>query len=136
MLTSRACPRRNTRDNTPCVFSVEMVPGNTVGVEVAAKGGGSENKSRFKMLNPSDNIIDWVVEQIPAMGAGWFPPGMLGIGIVGTGEQFMKLAKLSLTEPYDMAHLKGRGGHKSTELLRPEEGAVGIGMTMSVREWG
>ena len=84
ILADPAFTRRNTRDNTPCVLSVEMVPGNTVSIDVAAKGGGSENKSKFKMMNPSDSIVDWVIEQIPLMGAGWCPPGMLGIGIGGT----------------------------------------------------
>ncbi|MDE2042951.1 MAG: fumarate hydratase, partial [Alphaproteobacteria bacterium] len=81
-----AFSRVNTRDNTPCVLNVEMVPGNKVDVQVAAKGGGSENKSKFKMLNPSDSIVDWVLEMLPQMGAGWCPPGMLGIGIGGTAE--------------------------------------------------
>jgi fumarate hydratase class I len=86
ILADPAFTRRNTRDNTPCVLSVEMVPGRTVSIDVAAKGGGSENKSKFKMMNPSDNIVDWVVEMIPQLGAGWCPPGMLGIGIGGTAE--------------------------------------------------
>ncbi|UIP07288.1 fumarate hydratase [Erythrobacter sp. SDW2] len=118
ILADPAFTRRNTRDNTPCVLSVEMVTGNTVSVDVAAKGGGSENKSRFKMMNPSDNIVDWVVEQIPSMGAGWCPPGMLGIGIGGTAEHCMKLAKLSLMEPIDMAQLKQRGAQTDLEQLR------------------
>ena len=118
VLADPAFTRRNTRDNTPCVLSVEMVPGNTVSIDVAAKGGGSENKSKFKMMNPSDNIVDWVVEQIPAMGAGWCPPGMLGIGIGGTAEHCMKLAKLSLMEPIDMAQLKLRGAQNDIEQLR------------------
>jgi fumarate hydratase class I len=118
ILADPAFTRRNTRDNTPCVLSVEMVPGDTVSVDVAAKGGGSENKSKFKMMNPSDNIVDWVVEQIPSMGAGWCPPGMLGIGIGGTAEHCMKLAKLSLMEPIDMAQLKQRGPETDLERLR------------------
>jgi fumarate hydratase class I len=92
ILADPAFTRRNTRDNTPCVLSVEMVPGAKVSVDVAAKGGGSENKSKFKMMNPSDNIVDWVLETVPQMGAGWCPPGMLGIGIGGTAEHCMKLA--------------------------------------------
>ncbi len=118
ILADPAFTRRNTRDNTPCVLSVEMVPGRTVSVDVAAKGGGSENKSTFKMMNPSDNIVDWVIEQIPLMGAGWCPPGMLGIGIGGTAEHCMKLAKLSLMEPIDMAQLKARGPQSDIERLR------------------
>jgi fumarate hydratase class I len=83
ILADPAFTRRNTRDNTPCVLSVEMVPGRTVSIDVAAKGGGSENKSKFKMMNPSDNIVAWVLEQIPSMGAGWCPPGMLGSASAG-----------------------------------------------------
>lgn len=118
ILADPAFTRRNTRDNTPSVLSVEMVPGNTVSIDVAAKGGGSENKSKFKMMNPSDNIVDWVIEQIPSMGAGWCPPGMLGIGIGGTAEHCMKLAKQSLMDPIDMAHLKQRGARNDIEQLR------------------
>ncbi len=120
ILADPAFTRRNTRDNTPCVLAVELVPGRTVSVDVAAKGGGSENKSKFKMMNPSDSIIDWVIEQIPLMGAGWCPPGMLGIGIGGTAEHCMKLAKLSLMEPIDMAQLKARGPQSDLEQLRIE----------------
>jgi len=131
ILADPAFTRRNTRDNTPCVVSVEMVPGNTISVDVAAKGGGSENKSKFKMMNPSDNIVDWVVEQIPSMGAGWCPPGMLGIGIGGTAEHCMKLAKLSLMEPIDMAQLKLRGAQTDIEQLRIDifdaVNAMGVG---------
>ena len=131
VLADPAFTRRNTRDNTPCVLSVEMVRGNTVSIDVAAKGGGSENKSKFKMMNPSDNIVDWVVEQIPLMGAGWCPPGMLGIGIGGTAEHCMKLAKLSLMEPIDMAQLKARGPQNDIEKLRIEIydkiNALGVG---------
>ena len=103
ILADPAFTRRNTKDNTPSVLHVEMVPGATVSVDVAAKGGGSENKSKFKMMNPSDSIVDWVLEMMPQMGAGWCPPGMLGIGIGGTAEQAMLLAKQSLMEPIDMA---------------------------------
>jgi len=131
ILADPAFTRRNTRDNTPCVLSVEMVPGDTVSVDVAAKGGGSENKSKFKMMNPSDNIVDWVVEQIPSMGAGWCPPGMLGIGIGGTAEHCMKLAKKSLMEPIDMAQLKARGPQSDIEQLRIDiydaVNAMGVG---------
>ncbi len=118
ILADPAFTRRNTRDNTPCVLAVDMVPGNTVSIDVAAKGGGSENKSKFKMMNPSDNIVDWVLEQIPSMGAGWCPPGMLGIGIGGTAEHCMKLAKLSLMQPIDMGQLKQRGAQSDLEQLR------------------
>jgi len=131
ILADPAFTRRNTRDNTPCVLSVEMVPGRTVSIDVAAKGGGSENKSKFKMMNPSDNIVDWVLEMLPQMGAGWCPPGMLGIGIGGTAEHCMKLAKLSLMEPIDMAQLKARGAETDIEALRIEifdkVNALGIG---------
>jgi len=123
--------RRNTKDNTPSVMHVEMVPGHHVHVTVAAKGGGSENKSKFAMLNPSDSIQDWVLETVPKMGAGWCPPGMLGIGIGGTAEQAMKLAKKSLMDPIDMAELKARGPQNDTEALRIElhdkVNALGIG---------
>ena len=118
VLADPAFTRRNTRDNTPCVLSVEMVPGNTVSIDVAAKGGGSEAKSKFKMMNPSDNIVDWVLEMIPQMGAGWCPPGMLGIGIGGTAEHCVKLAKQSLMDPIDMGQLKARGAKTDLEQLR------------------
>ena len=88
--------RKNTGDNTPAVINYEIVPGDTVEIDVAAKGGGSEAKSKFAMLNPSDSVVDWVLEQVPKMGAGWCPPGMLGIGIGGTAEKAMLLAKESL----------------------------------------
>ena len=131
ILADPAFTRRNTRDNTPCVLSVEMVRGNIVGVDVAAKGGGSENKSKFKMMNPSDSILDWVLEMLPQMGAGWCPPGMLGIGIGGTAEQCMRLAKLSLMDPIDMGQLKARGPASDIEKLRIEifdkVNALGIG---------
>ena len=126
-----AFSRVNTRDNTPCVLNVEMVPGAKVDVQVAAKGGGSENKSKFKMLNPSDSIVDWVIEMLPQMGAGWCPPGMLGIGIGGTAEKAMTLAKESLMGDIDMAQLKQRGAVTDIEKLRVEifdkVNALGIG---------
>jgi len=109
VLADPAFTRRNTKDNTPCVLHVDLVPGSKVSVDVAAKGGGSENKSKFKMMNPSDNIVDWVVEMLPQMGAGWCPPGMLGIGIGGTAEHCVLLAKQALMEPIDMGPLKARG---------------------------
>jgi fumarate hydratase class I len=131
ILADPAFTRRNTRDNTPCVLSVEMVPGNRVEIDVAAKGGGSENKSKFKMMNPSDNIVDWVIEQIPSMGAGWCPPGMLGIGIGGTAEHCVKLAKQSLMDPIDMGQLKQRGAQNDIEQLRIDifdaVNAMGVG---------
>jgi len=131
VLADPAFTRRNTKDNTPCVLSVEMVPGHTVSIDVAAKGGGSENKSKFKMMNPSDSIVDWVLEMLPQMGAGWCPPGMLGIGIGGTAEHCVKLAKQSLMEPIDMAQLKARGPQNDIEALRIEifdkVNALGIG---------
>ena len=123
--------RRNTRDNTPAVVNVELVPGSTVDVQVAAKGGGSENKSKFVMLNPSDSVVDWVLKTVPTMGAGWCPPGMLGLGIGGTAEKAMLLAKESLMDPIDMFDLKQRGPRNKTEELRIELcdkiNALGIG---------
>ena len=131
VLADPAFTRRNTRDNTPCVLHVTMVPGRKISVDVAAKGGGSENKSKFKMMNPSDSIVDWVLEMLPQMGAGWCPPGMLGIGIGGTAEHCMLLAKQSLMEPIDMGQLKQRGPQNDIEALRIEifdkVNALGIG---------
>ncbi len=131
VLADPAFTRRNTRDNTPCVLNVEMVPGDTVSIDVAAKGGGSEAKSKFKMMNPSDNIVDWVLEMIPQMGAGWCPPGMLGIGIGGTAEECVKLAKKSLMDPIDMGQLKQRGPQNDLEKMRIEifdkVNAMGVG---------
>ena len=131
VLADPAFTRRNTRDNTPCVLHVDMVPGSKISVDVAAKGGGSENKSKFKMMNPSDSIVDWVVDMLPQMGAGWCPPGMLGIGIGGTAEHCMVLAKKALMEPIDMAQLKQRGPQNDLEALRIEifdkVNALGIG---------
>jgi fumarate hydratase class I len=123
--------RRNTRDNTPAVISVQMVPGDKLEVDVAAKGGGSEAKSKFAMLNPSDSIADWVLKTVPTMGAGWCPPGMLGIGVGGTAEKAMLMAKEALMEPIDMAELKARGPRNKVEELRIElydkVNALGIG---------
>ena len=112
--------RKNTKDNTPAVIHMKLVPGNTVDVHVAAKGGGSEAKSKFAMLNPSDDVVDWVLKQIPTMGAGWCPPGMLGIGIGGTAEKAMMLAKESLLEPIDIHELQARGAQNRAEELRLE----------------
>src|SRR5512147_2605532 len=123
--------RKNTKDNTPAVVHMSVVPGNTVDVQVAAKGGGSENKSKFVMLNPSDSIVDWVMKTVPTMGAGWCPPGMLGIGIGGTAEKAMLMAKEALMEPIDMGELKARGPRDNYEELRIElydkVNALGIG---------
>jgi fumarate hydratase class I len=123
--------RKNTRDNTPAVLHVELVPGATIDVNVAAKGGGSENKSKFVMMNPSDSLVDWVLKTVPTMGAGWCPPGMLGIGIGGTAEKAMLLAKEVLMEPIDMADLLARGPQSKTDELRIELyekiNALGIG---------
>ena len=115
-----AFTRKNTRDNTPAVVHYELVAGDTVEVKLAAKGGGSENKSKFTMLDPSDSIVDWVMKTVPTMGAGWCPPGMLGIGIGGSAEKAMVLAKESLMEPIDMAQLKARGPRTKIEELRIE----------------
>ncbi len=126
-----AFSRRNTGDNTPAVIHTEIVPGDTIEISVSAKGGGSENKSKFAMLNPSDSIVDWVVRTVPLMGAGWCPPGMLGIGIGGSAEKAMVLAKQSLMESIDMATLKARGPRTPLEELRIEiydkVNALGIG---------
>lgn len=126
-----AFTRKNTRDNTPAVVHYEIVPGRTVEVKLAAKGGGSENKSKFAMLNPSDSIVDWVLRTVPQMGAGWCPPGMLGIGIGGSAEKAMVMAKESLMEHIDMAQLKARGPRNRLEELRIELhdriNALGIG---------
>jgi fumarate hydratase class I len=123
--------RRNTGDNTPAVVHVELVPGNTVDVTVAAKGGGSENKSMFTMLNPSDSIVDWVLATVPKMGAGWCPPGLLGIGVGGTADKAMVMAKESLMDPIDMHELLERGPRDKLEELRIElyekVNALGIG---------
>jgi fumarate hydratase, class I len=123
--------RRNTRDNTPAVIQVELVPAGVVEVTVAAKGGGSENKSQLAMLNPGDSIVDWVLQTVPTMGAGWCPPGMLGIGIGGTAEKAALLAKQALMEPINMAELLARGPGNDLEKLRIElyekVNALGIG---------
>ncbi|HMQ73533.1 MAG TPA: fumarate hydratase [Rubrivivax sp.] len=123
--------RRNTRDNTPAVLPTTLVPGDKLGVTVAAKGGGSENKSKFKMMNPSDDLVAWVLETVPTMGAGWCPPGMLGIGVGGTAEKAMLLAKQSLMDPIDMHELLQRGPANKLEELRVElyekVNALGIG---------
>src|SRR5579875_1954316 len=120
ILADPAGARKNTRDNTPAVVSVELVRGGEVEVTVAAKGGGSEAKSKFVMLNPSDSIVEWVLKTVPTMGAGWCPPGMLGIGIGGTAEKAMLLAKESLMDPIDIQELLDRGPKNGLEELRVE----------------
>ncbi|GHB09510.1 fumarate hydratase [Salinicola rhizosphaerae] len=112
--------RKNTGDNTPAVIHHKLVPGDSVEIHVAAKGGGSEAKSKFAMLNPSDSVVDWVLEQLPKMGAGWCPPGMLGIGIGGTAEKAMELAKEALLDPIDIQALQARGASNRAEELRLE----------------
>ncbi len=112
--------RTNTKDNTPAVIHYEIVPGDSVDVICAAKGGGSENKSKLVMLNPSDSIVDWVLKTLPTMGAGWCPPGILGIGIGGTPEKAMLMAKESLMEPVDIYDLMARGPQNKLEELRLE----------------
>ena len=131
IVSDPAGARKNTKDNSPAVVHCEIVPGDTVEVKIAAKGGGSENKSKFVMLNPSDSIVDWVLKTLPTMGAGWCPPGMLGIGIGGTAEKAMLLAKEALMEPIDMHALIKRGPRNPLEELRIElydkVNALGIG---------
>ena len=131
ILSDPAGARRNTGDNTPAVIHMEVVPGDKVDVRVAAKGGGSENKSKLVMLNPSDSIVDWVVETVPTMGAGWCPPGMLGLGIGGTAEKAAVLAKEALLDPIDIHELRARGPANRAEALRLEimdaVNALGIG---------
>ncbi|NYT81291.1 fumarate hydratase [Alcaligenaceae bacterium] len=131
ILTDPLFTRKNTRDNTPCIVNVELVQGDKVDVQIAAKGGGSENKSKFVMLNPSDSLVDWVLKTVPQMGAGWCPPGMLGIGVGGTAEKAMLMAKEALMEDIDMYELLQRGPQSKLEELRIElyekVNALGIG---------
>ncbi len=131
ILADPAGARKNTGDNTPAVIHTELVPGATIEVKLAAKGGGSENKAKLAMLNPSDSIADWVEATLPTMGAGWCPPGMLGIGIGGTAEKAAVLAKESLMEPIDIHELRARGPANRVEELRLEimerANALGIG---------
>lgn len=112
--------RKNTGDNTPAMITYKLVPGDTVEVHVAAKGGGSEAKSKFAMLNPSDSVVDWVLNMVPTMGAGWCPPGMLGIGIGGTADKAMQMAKEALLDPIDIHELQARGPQTRAEELRLE----------------
>ena len=131
ILSDPAGKRTNTKDNTPAVIHTEIVPGDKVEVRVAAKGGGSEAKAKFVMLNPSDSIVDWVIKTVPTMGAGWCPPGMLGIGIGGTAEKAMLLAKRALMDPIDIQDLQKKGPANRVEELRLEifdkVNALGIG---------
>ena len=131
VLADPAGSRNNTGDNTPAVLHVEIVPGDKVDVHVAAKGGGSEAKTKFAMLNPADSIVDWVIETVPKMGAGWCPPGMLGIGIGGTAEKAMLMAKRSLMDSIDIHELQARGPSNRADELRLElydkVNALGIG---------
>ena len=131
ILADPAGARKNTQDNTPAVINMTIVPGDKLDVIVAAKGGGSEAKSKFAMLNPSDSIVDWVLKTVPTMGAGWCPPGMIGIGIGGTAEKAMLLAKESLMDPIDIQDLIARGPKTTAEKLRVELykkiNALGIG---------
>ena len=131
ILEDPAGARSNTRDNTPAVIHMELVPGDTVEIKLAAKGGGSENKAKLAMLNPSDSIVEWVTKTLPTMGAGWCPPGMLGIGIGGTAEKAAVLAKESLMDPIDIHALRERGPGSRVEELRLEimaaANSLGIG---------
>jgi len=131
VVSDPAGKRKNTNDNTPAVVHVELVQGDKVEVRIAAKGGGSENKAVMKMLNPGDDIVEWVLQSVQGMGAGWCPPGMLGIGIGGTAEKAVLLAKEALMEPMDMHELKARGASNRLEELRIElydkVNALGIG---------
>jgi fumarate hydratase class I len=120
IVSDPAGKRANTKDNTPAVVHVELVAGDKVEVSIAAKGGGSENKAKLAMLNPNDSIVDWILEVVPTMGAGWCPPGMLGIGIGGTAEKAMLLAKESLMAPIDMHELKAKGAQNKIDALRLE----------------
>lgn len=120
VLADPAGTRRNTRDNTPAVVHYEIVPGDHVEVICAAKGGGSEAKSKFAMLNPSDDLVEWVLKTVPTMGAGWCPPGILGIGIGGTPEKAMLLAKEAIMAPVDIHELKEKAA-RGEKLVRSEE---------------
>jgi len=131
VLLDPAGSRKNSKDNTPAVIHYEIVEGSSVDVICAAKGGGSENKSKFTMLNPSDNLVDWILKTVPQMGAGWCPPGILGIGIGGTPEKAMLLAKKSLMDHIDIEELRQKGAQNRIEELRLELyekiNALGIG---------
>jgi len=123
--------RKNTQDNTPAVIHTKLVKGNKLDITVAAKGGGSENKSKFTVLNPDDNLTDWVLKTIPTMGAGWCPPGMIGIGVGGTAEKAMLMAKSALMDPIDINQIKDKSDPTEIESLRinlfNKINALGIG---------
>ena len=123
--------RTNTKDNTPAIIHYSVVPGDEVNIEVAAKGGGSEAKAKFAMLNPSDSVVDWILDVVPGMGAGWCPPGVLGVGIGGTPEKAMLLAKQSMMDAVDIHELQERGAANHQEEMRLElfdkVNALGIG---------
>ncbi len=131
MVTDPIGSRKNTGDNTPAMVHMELVPGHELEVRLAAKGGGSENKTKFTILNPSDSLVDWVLRMVPTMGAGWCPPGMLGIGVGGSAEKAMMLAKEALMEDIDIHELKARTPSNRLEELRLElfekVNALGIG---------
>ena len=131
VLADPAGARRNTKDNTPAVVHYDIVPGHHVEVICAAKGGGSEAKAKFAMLNPSDDLVEWILKTVPTMGAGWCPPGILGVGIGGTPEKAMLLAKESIMAPVNIQELKARGAKTRAEELRLElydkVNALGIG---------
>ena len=131
IMSDPAGARTNTKDNTPAVIHMEVVPGDTVEITLAAKGGGSENKAKFTVLNPSDDIVQWVLDTIPTLGAGWCPPGILGIGVGGTAEKAMLLAKQSLMDPIDIQALIAKNPQTTLEKLRVElydkVNALGIG---------
>jgi len=120
IISDPAGARNNTRDNSPAVVHVELVPGGKVEISIAAKGGGSENKAQLAMLEPSDNLVDWILKTVPKMGAGWCPPGVIGIGIGGTAEKAVLLAKESLMQPIDIQELQSRGAQTRAEELRLE----------------
>ena len=131
MLADPDGARTNTGDNTPAVIHTRLVSGDKLNIEVAAKGGGSEAKAKFSVLNPSDSVVDWILSVVPAMGAGWCPPGILGVGIGGTPEKAMLLAKEAMMDPIDMHDLRSRGANSRAEQLRLElfdkVNALGIG---------
>ena len=134
VLADPAFSRKNTRDNTPAMVVTELVAGDGVDITVAAKGGGSEAKSKFAMLNPSDSIVDWVLKTVPTMGAGWCPPGMLGIGIGGTAEKAMTLAKESLMDPIDMHELIARGRRQTSPTSKNSASSSTTRSTRSASE--
>ena len=135
ILADPAGARKNTRDNTPAVVNVELVQGDKVDVTVAAKGGGSEAKCKFAMLNPSDSVVEWVLKTVPTMGAGWCPPGMLGIGIGGTAEKAMLLAKQSLMDPIDIQELIARGPQTTARSCASNSTTRSTRSASALRAW-